>query len=112
LANLRPVGIQHDHRLLEVRLRVGVDLRVREDRAFGRAAGRVADPGRVVADDQDADVPLVLEGPHPLQRDRAADVDVGRGDVDAELHPQRPAELQLRLEPALWQHVDGVSCQL
>ena len=51
---------------------------------------------------------LVLERAHPLQRNRASDVDVGRGDVDPELHAQRPAELQLRLEPALRQHVDGV----
>ena len=42
----------------------------------------------------------------------AADVDVRRGDVDAELHPQRPAELQLRLEPALGQDVDRVACQV
>ena len=54
-------------------------------------------------------MPLVLEGAHPLQRDRAADVDVGRRHVDPELDAQRPAELQLRLEPALRQHVDGVA---
>ena len=52
---------------------------------------------------------LVLEGAHALQRNSAADVDVGRGDVDPELDPQRPAELQLLLEPALRQHVDGVA---
>ena len=34
---------------------------------------------------------LVLEGAHPLERNGAADVDVRRGDVDSELHPQRPA---------------------
>ena len=44
---------------------------------------------------------LVLEGAHPLQRDPAADVDVGRGDVDPELDAQRTAELELLLEPAL-----------
>ena len=106
--HLRSVAVEHDHRLLEVRLRVRVDLLVGEDRPLGRAAGRVADAGRVVADDQHADVPGVLERAHALQRDRAADVDVGRRDVDAELDPQRPAELQLRLETALGQHVDRV----
>ena len=50
----------------------------------------------------------VLEGAHALERDRAADVDVGRGDVDPELDAQRPPERELRLEPALGQDVDGV----
>ena len=54
----------------------------------------------------------VLERAHPLQRDSAADVDVRRGDVDAELDPQRPAELQLLLEPAGRQDVDGVAGQV
>ena len=79
-------------RLLEVGLRVRVDLLVGEDRALARAARRVADPRRVVADDEDADVPGPLERGHALERDRVTDVDVGRGDVDPELHPQRPAE--------------------
>ena len=57
-------------------------------------------------------MPLVLEGAHALERDRAADVDVRRGDVDAELHAQRPAERQLLLELARRQHVDGVAGQL
>ena len=55
--------------------------------------------------------PCVLERAHPLERDRPADVDVGRGDVDPELHPQRPAELQLLLEAARRQDVDGVPGQ-
>ena len=57
-------------------------------------------------------MPLVLERAHALERDRAADVDVRRGDVDAELHAQRPAERELALELALGQHVDGVPGQL
>ena len=46
------------------------------------------------------------------ERDAAADVDVRRGDVDAELHAQRPAERQLLLELPLGQDVDGVAGQL
>ncbi len=42
----------------------------------------------------------------------AADVDVGRRDVDPELHAQRPAELQLLLEAARRQDVDGVPREL
>ena len=109
VAQLRPLGIEDQERLLEIAAGVGVDLLVGEDRALGRAARRVADPGRVVADDQDADVPRVLERAHPLQRDRSADVDVGRGDVDAELHPQRPPERELLLEAALREQVDVIA---
>ena len=36
-------------------------------------------------------------------------MDVRRGDVDAELHAQRPAQLQLGLQSPVWQHVDGVT---
>ena len=50
----------------------------------------------------------VLEGAHALQRDATADVDVRRRDVDAQLDAQRPAELQLLLQLALRQDVDGV----
>ena len=57
-------------------------------------------------------MPGVLEGAHALQRDPAADMDVGRGDVDAELDAQRPTERELALELALREHVDGVPGQL
>ncbi len=52
---------------------------------------------------------LVLEGAHSLERDAAADVDVGRRHVDPELHAKRAALLQLGLEPALGQDVDRVA---
>ena len=55
---------------------------------------------------------LVLERAHALQRDPVADVDVRRGDVDPELHAQRPPERELALEPALGEDVDGVSGQI
>ena len=55
---------------------------------------------------------LVLEGAHPLQREPAPDVDVGRGDVDPELDAERPSERQLLLELACRQHVDGVAREL
>jgi hypothetical protein len=53
-------------------------------------------------------MPLILKGPHPLQRDCPSDVDIGRRDVDPEFHAQRPPELQLRLEASCRQQVDGV----
>ncbi len=99
-------------RLLEVELRVPVDLLVGEDRPLGRAARRVADARRVVADDEDGRVALVLEGAHSLKRDAATDVDVGRRDVDPELDAQRTPERELLLELSLREDVDGVPGQL
>ncbi len=101
-------GIEDLHRLIDVELRVRVDLRVREDRPLRGAPGRVTDPGRVVADDQDARVARVLERAHPLQRDPSADVDVGRRDVDPELDAERSPELQLGFEAAGRQQLDVV----
>ena len=69
--------VEDQERLVEVALGVLVDLLVGEDRPLGGASRRVADPRRVVADDENAGVPLVLECAHPLQRDSATDVDVG-----------------------------------
>ena len=41
-----------------------------------------------------------------------AEVDVGRGDVDAELHPQRPAELSFASRPPSGRTLDGVTGEL
>src|SRR2546423_14619836 len=73
---------------------------------------RVADPRRVVADDQDAGVSLVLEGPHALERNRPADVDVRRGDIDPELDAQRATELELLLQRAFGEHIDRIAREL
>ena len=111
-ADLRPLGVDDGRGVLEVPLRVGVDhLRV-DHRALGLPARGIADARRVVADDEDAEMPLVLEGAHPLQRNPVAEGDVRRGDVDAELDAQRPAELELRLEGALGQDARRVPGQL
>src|SRR4029079_7259054 len=58
--------------------------------------------------DQHSRVTGILERTHPLKWHRPADVNVGGGHVDAELHAEGAAELQLRLEPAVRQDVDGV----
>ena len=75
------------------------------------AARRVADARRVVADDEHRDVPGVLELAQLVEDDGVAEVDVGRRGVDAELDAQRPAlalgEVELGLEGALGQHLDG-----
>src|SRR5436190_7272789 len=55
---------------------------------------------------------LVLKGAHALQRDAVAERHVRRRDIDPELDAQRPAELQLLVEPALRKHVGGVASEL
>ena len=45
-------------------------------------------------------MPLVLERAHALERYPPADVDVGRRDVDAELHAEGPVEREPTLELA------------
>ena len=49
----------------------------------------------------------VLKGAHPLERHRMAQGDVGRRDVDAELHAERAPERELPLELPLGENVDG-----
>jgi len=52
----------------------------------------------------------VLPLPQPVEHDRKAEVDVRRGRVDAELHAQRPALLELALEPSLREDVHRMAC--
>ena len=98
--------------MLEVPLRVRVDHIGRDDRALGRPARGVADPRRVVADDQDSEVPLVLERSHPLERNSVPERDIGGGDVDPQLHPERPAQREFVRELPFGQHIGGVAGQL
>ena len=107
-ADLEALGVEHLERLLLERLRVRVDLGRREDGPRRGAPARVAHPRRVVADDQHHDVAEILELAELLEDDREAEVDVGRGGVDAQLDAERPAELQLPLEPPVGQAIDGV----
>ena len=84
---------------------VAVDLLGVEHRPQRRAPGRVPHPAGEVADDQHHVVAGVLELAQLLQHDRVSEVDVGRGRVDPELHPQRPplraGALELSLQLAL-----------
>ena len=98
-ADLRALGVDDRRRLVEVRFAFASI----SSSSIGRsaAARRIADPRRVVADDQHACVPLALKGAHPLERDAVAERDVRRRDVDPELHAQRPPERELALQLAL-----------
>ena len=111
-AHLRLLAVEDPERLLGEELGVRVEQGVVQHRPFLREPGGVTDPSGVVADDEDADVPLVLERPHALEGDPIAESRLWCRDVDAQLHAQGPAEFQLRLEAARGKHVDGVACQL
>ena len=98
-------------RLLHVGGGVGLDLLLREAGPGGRLARRVTDLGGEVADDQDRGVTELLELAQLAQHDREAEVDVGRGRVDAELDPQRAAGAELAPEVGLGDEVDRAGAQ-
>ena len=56
-------------------------------------------------------MPAVLEHAQPAQHDREPEMDVGGGRVDAELHPQRRAALDLGAQLGFGDDVDGVRGQ-
>ena len=97
--------------LRDVGLGVRVDLLLRELRARRRLPRRVAEHRGEVADDQHGLVSAVLEQAEPAQHDREAEMDVGCGRVDAELHTQRRAALDLRAQLGFGDDVDGVRGQ-
>ncbi len=53
-------------------------------------------------------MPFALELREAVEHVRKAEMNVRRGGIDAELHAQRPAELQLPLELSFGQDVDRV----
>ena len=77
-----------------VGLGVGLDLLARQRRTRGVAAGGIADHGRAVADQEDDGVAEILEVLHLAQQHGVAEMQIGRGGVEAGLHAQRPAFLR------------------
>ena len=112
MAQLGALAVEDLERLLQIRERVGLDLVRGEHRAGRVAAARVADPRRVVADDQHHRVAGVLKGAQLGQHHAVPEVDVRAGRVDAQLQPQRTARGELLGEPPFGQRVDRAAQQL
>ena len=102
-----PLGVVAQHGLLRIEdleclvnvgLRVLLNLLARELRARGVAPGRVPDERRAVADDECHLMPQILELAQLAQGHRMAQMDIGGCRIDAELHVQRHAALELLQE--------------
>ena len=76
--DLRALAVENPEGLLGERARVRVEHLVGEDRTLLRASRRVADPGRVVADDQHHRVTFELELGQAVEDAGEPEVNVGR----------------------------------
>jgi hypothetical protein len=93
VADLGALGVEHQRGLLEIGHRVGFDLLAGQRRARGVAARRVANHRGEVADQENHLVPQVLQLAQLVQHHGVAQVQVGRGRVEAQLDAQRLAAL-------------------
>jgi hypothetical protein len=101
-ADLGLLGIEDFEDLRAVGLGVAVDILARHGRAGDIAARGIADQRGHIADQKDHGVAQVLEMFHLAQQDGVAQVQVGRGGVEAGFHAQRAAGLR-RLHQAFAQ---------
>ena len=92
--HLGALAIEDEEDLIEVRLRVAVDLLAREHGSCLGTAARVADHRRVVADDEHHRMPMFLKGPKHVEHDQVAYVYVGRRRIHTQLHAQLAASGQ------------------
>ena len=113
--HLGAIGVEHLERLLLEGDGVAVDLLGVEHGAQCRAPGGVPHPAGEVADDQHHVVAGVLELTQFLEHHGVSEVNIRRGGVDPQLHPQRaplrPGTLELSLQLALRERIDSVSLQ-
>ena len=105
----RPLRIEDFVSLLLEALRIRHHLIVRELRARLRAARRVADHRREIADDEDRLMPEVLELPQLREPDGEPEMDVRRRGIDAQLHVERLAAAQLGEEFRLGNDLRGAA---
>src|SRR6185436_485733 len=93
--DLRALRVEDLERLIAVALRVGENLLARERRTGLVLAGRVADHAGEVADQELDLVAELLEVPQLVDDHRVAEVQIGRGRIQAELDPELAAALKL-----------------
>ncbi len=86
--DLGVIEVNDPAHLLEVGLRVGVDLLSGQDGTGLVRLRRVPHPRGVITDDDDREVPEFLEHAKLVQRDRVAQVDIRRGGIHAVLDPE------------------------
>ena len=97
--------------LLDVAGGVLVDLVLRSRGRVTDLPGGVADLRGEVADDEHRGVAELLELAQLAQHDGEAEVDVGRGGVDPELRPERPAGAELAAQVGLADEIDGARAE-
>ncbi|OPZ90551.1 MAG: hypothetical protein BWY73_01295 [candidate division TA06 bacterium ADurb.Bin417] len=95
---LDPVQVQDAADLLPVGAEVPLDRFGVQQRSGFAPAGRIADAAGEVAHQEEDPVAQFLEVAQLPDRHRVAQVDVGRGRIDAVLDPERPAGLQGALQ--------------
>ena len=93
-ADLDLLAVQNDVQLFEVRLCVLLDLVFREHRPRFRTPTRIADHRRVVADDHDHGVALVLKHPQRVEHHQVPHMKVRSGRIETQLHAQPVAALE------------------
>ena len=97
-AQLGLFAIQHLEHLVGVGAGIGLHVFARQRLAGGILATGVADHAGEVADQENDLMPQVLELAHLVQQDGMADMQVGRGRVEAGLDAQGPAQLEAGLQ--------------
>src|SRR4030081_3628928 len=100
--HLGPRTVEDEEDLVEVGLRIRVDLLSREHGSRFRPSAWVSDHRCVVTDDEDDGMTLVLERAEGVEHDQVADMQVRSGRVQSELDP----ELVPPIQPALQMLLD------
>ena len=95
------LGVEDLHGLVDVGLRVCLDLLLRELRTGGILTGRIADERGTVADNERDRMAQVLELAHLAQGHCMAQMEVGARGVHAQLDVERHAPLELLLKICL-----------
>ena len=88
VAHLGRVHVQHQANLLEVSLRIGVDLLAAQGRAGAVAPGGIANCGGEVADERNNGMTQILKLAHFVQDHGVTQMQIWRSGVHAEFDPQ------------------------